>query len=270
LLPVRPTLNDAPKTSSPFVLVHGGGHGGWCWARVARRLRAAGHLVYTPTLTGFGERMHLKDAVAGFDTFIADVAQVITFEALDEVVLVGHSMGGVIVPRVAEELPERIRRVVWLAAVVTDDGETLLDAVPQSRWIAQAVTIGSDGEARTDPDLILDANLQDGTPDDRAFVRDRHFPYPPAALVEPGRLREFLVLGLQTGYITASDDRTIEGPVSARFASRLPGCKQARVPGGHDCMISRPDEVTAALLTMVENDTGWSWLRRGPSDRESG
>ena len=222
---------------------------------MAHRLRAAGHVVYTPSLTGFGERTHLRDAVAGFDTFIADVVQVITFEALDDVVLVGHSMGGVIVPRVAAQLTERIHRVVWLAAVVTDDGETLLDAVPQSRWIARAVTIEPDGEARTDPDLILDANLQDGTAEERAFVRDRHLPYPPAALVEPGRLREFLALGLPTGYITAADDRTIEAEVSARFASRLPGCTQALVPGGHDCMITRPDEVTAALLAMVEDNT---------------
>ena len=255
LLPVRPTLDDDPTPAPAFVLVHGGGHGGWCWRRVAHRLRAAGHVVYTPSLTGFGERTHLRDAAAGFDTFIADVAQVITFEALDDVVLVGHSMGGVIVPRVAAQLTERIHRVVWLAAVVTDDGETLLDAVPQSRWIARAVTIEPDGEARTDPDLILDANLQDGTAEERAFVRDRHLPYPPAALVEPGRLREFLALGLPTGYITAADDRTIEAEVSARFASRLPGCTQALVPGGHDCMITRPDEVTAALLAMVEDNT---------------
>ena len=221
---------------------------------MANRLRAAGHEVFAPTLTGFGERVHLRDAVVGLDTFIADIAQVIAFEALDDVVLVGHSMGGVIVPRVAETLPERIRRVVWLAAVVTNDGETLLDAVPQSRWIARAVTVEPDGEVRTDPDLILDANLQDGTAADRAFVRDRHLPYPPAALVEPGHLSEFLALGLQTGYITATDDRTIEPAVSARFASRLPGCKELRVPGGHDCMITRPDEVTAALLTMSKDN----------------
>ena len=238
-----------------FVLVHGGGHGGWCWQATAGLLRGMGHDVYTPTLTGFGERSHLDTSTVTFATFVTDITNVLIFEDLRDVVLVGHSMGGVIVPRVAAQLTERIHRVVWLAAVVTDDGETLLDAVPQSRWIARAVTIEPDGEARTDPDLILDANLQDGTAEERAFVRDRHLPYPPAALVEPGRLREFLALGLPTGYITAADDHTIEPEVSARFASRLPGCRQAQVPGGHDCMITRPDEVTAALLAMVEDNT---------------
>ena len=251
----EPTLDDADRAGPAFVLVHGGGHGGWCWQRVARRLRAAGHDVYTPTLTGFGERSHLGDAVAGFDVFVRDVVNVITFEALTDVVLVGHSMGGVVVPQVAEALPERMRRVVWLAAVVTGDGETLLDAVPQSRWIARAVTIEADGTARTDPDLILDANLQDGTDSERSFVRARHLPYPPDALVEPGRLSAFLALGLPTGYVAAADDRTIEAAVSDRFAARLPGCRRAQVPGGHDCMITRPDEVAAALLAL-----------RGPDD----
>jgi hypothetical protein len=75
-----------------------------------------------------------------------------------------------------------------LAAVVTGDGESLIQATPQSEWIARAVTIGADGTAHTDPELILDANLHDGTPAQRQFVADRHLPYPPHALVEPGRL----------------------------------------------------------------------------------
>ncbi len=249
-LPPRPTLGDDDQAGPVFVLVHGGGHGGWCWQRVARRLRASGHDVYAPSLSGFGERSHLADAVNDFDVFVHDVANVITFEALTDVVLVGHSMGGVIVPRVAEALPERMRRVVWLAGVVTGDGETLLDAVPQSRWTARAVTTDADGSVHIDPDRIQDANLQDGTAEERAFVRARHLPYPPHALVEPGRLSDFLALGLPTGYVSAADDRTIEAVVSDRFAARLPGCRRARVPGGHDCMITRPDEVTAALLSM--------------------
>jgi pimeloyl-ACP methyl ester carboxylesterase len=161
-------------------------------------------------------------------------------------------MGGVIIPRVAEVVPDRIRRVVWIAGAVTTDGESLIEAVPQSPWIARAVTLGPDGTAHTDPDLIIDANIHDGTPEERAFVRDRHLPYPPHALVEPGRLSAFLALGLPTGYIAARDDRTIEPPVCAVFADRLPGCLRLDVGGGHDCMITRPDEVTDALWAMAE------------------
>jgi len=245
---MTPASSDGGRAAT-YVLVHGGGHGGWCWQRTARMLRADGHDVYTPTLTGFGERSHLDTSQLTFDTLVRDVTNVFEFEDLDDVILVGHSMGGVIVPRVAELVPDRIRRVVWLAAVVTDDGESLLDAVPQSPWIARAVTIGPDGTAHTDPDLIIDANIHDGDDEERAFVRARHRPYPPHALTEPGRLSAFLALGLPTGYVIATDDRTIEPHIAARFASRLPDADIRAVPGGHDCMVTRAGEVAAVLAS---------------------
>jgi pimeloyl-ACP methyl ester carboxylesterase len=232
-----------------FVLVHGGGHGGWCWRACANELRARGHEVYAPTLTGFGDRAHLH--APDFETFVTDIANVVAFEDLYDVVLVGHSMGGVVIPRVAEAIPERIARVVWLAAVVTNDGESLIDATPQSEWIARAVTIGPDGTAHTDPELILDANIHDGTPEQRKFVRDRHLPYPPHALVEPGRLRAFLALGIPTSYVTATADRTIEPHVCEKFAARLPGCKRGTVDAGHDCMVTRPSETADALEAVL-------------------
>jgi pimeloyl-ACP methyl ester carboxylesterase len=233
-----------------FVLVHGGGHGGWCWQPTARLLRDMGHDVYTPTLTGFGERSHLDTSTVNFATFVTDITNVLWFEDLHDVVLVGHSMGGVIVPRVAEALPGRVRRAVWLAAVVTADGESLLQAVPQSPWIARAVTIGDDGTAHTDPERILDANIHDGTPEQRAFVHDRHLPYPPYALTEPGRLSAFLALGLPTAYVIAADDRTIEPHIAATFAARLPGADVREVAGGHDCMITQPQQVAATLDSL--------------------
>src|SRR5438093_1266080 len=110
-----------------FVLLHGGGHGGWCFQRVVRLLRREGHEVYTPTLTGFSERAHLKRPDISMETHILDVTNVFEFEDLREVILVGHSLGGVVIPMVAERVPERIRRVVWLAAVVLEDGKSLLD-----------------------------------------------------------------------------------------------------------------------------------------------
>jgi pimeloyl-ACP methyl ester carboxylesterase len=130
-----------------FVLVHGGGHGGWCWRPCANALRARGHEVYAPTLTGFGERSHLP--APDFETFVTDVVNVVEFEDLHDVALVGHSMGGVVTPRVAQAIPDRIASVTWLTAAVCNDGESLLETIPQSPWIADAVTIGADGTART-------------------------------------------------------------------------------------------------------------------------
>jgi pimeloyl-ACP methyl ester carboxylesterase len=134
---------------------------------------------------------------------------------------------------------------------VTADGERLVDSLAPTEWIARAVTLGADGTAHTDPERILDAAIHDGTAEQRAFVRERHLPYPPYALVEPGRLRSFLALGLPTAYVVAAEDRVVEPGVGRRFAERLPGCSVAEVPGGHDCMITQPAAVAAALVALA-------------------
>jgi pimeloyl-ACP methyl ester carboxylesterase len=233
-----------------FVLVHGGGHGGWCWKSTAAALRGKGHDVYTPTLTGFGERSHLAACATSFQTFVDDVTRMIRFEDLHDVVLVGHSMGGVVIPRVAEEAADRVRSVVWLTAAVCADGESLQDTIPPTPWISDAVTVGPDGTAHTDPDRILEAILQDGTPEQRAFVRERHLPYPPHALVEPGRLSAFLALDLPTAYVVATKDRTIEPQVQERMANRLPAARRSSIDACHDCMVTHPAEVAGILADV--------------------
>jgi pimeloyl-ACP methyl ester carboxylesterase len=236
---------------STYVLIHGGGHGGWCWQRVARVLRSQGHEVYAPTLTGFGERSHLGEPQTPFETFVTDVVQVVEFEDLTDVVLVGHSMGGVVIPRVALQIPDRIRQVIWLAAVVCADGENLLQAVPQTAETAAAVTVLPDGSIQTDQRMIVDAVLSDGTAQDKEWVLARHRPYPQAALTEPGRLSEFLALGLPTGYVTAQRDVAVAPDRAAVFADRLPGATRATIDSSHDCMISRPEETAVALVAVT-------------------
>jgi pimeloyl-ACP methyl ester carboxylesterase len=233
-----------------FVLVHGGGHGGWCWKWTAAALRHEGHEVHTPTLTGFGERCHLAEYATSFQTFLDDIVNVVRFEDLHDIVLVGHSMGGAVIPRVAEDIPGRVSRVVWLTAAVCADGENLLETIPQSPWIAKAVRIQPDGSALTDPDLILEATIQDGSPDQQRFVRDRYLAYPPHALAEPGRLSAFLALGLPTAYVVATNDQTIPPDLQLRLADRLPQARKSEVPACHDCMITRPAEVARALLEV--------------------
>jgi len=112
-----------------FVLVHGAWHGGWCWRRVADRLTAAGHRVFTPTLTGLGERKHLMSASITLDTHVQDVCNLIRFEELSDICLVGHSYAGMVVSLVAEAMEDRISSFVFLDAFVPEDGETPLDLV---------------------------------------------------------------------------------------------------------------------------------------------
>ena len=113
-----------------FVLVHGAWHGGWCYKRVARLLRQAGHEVYTPTLTGPGERAHLINRAIDLNTHIQDIVAVIRCEELSDVVLCGHSYGGMVITGVAEQIAAKIRSLVYLDAFVPENGKSLMDYLP--------------------------------------------------------------------------------------------------------------------------------------------
>src|ERR1700683_2177449 len=108
-----------PRT---FVLVHGAWHGGWCWRRVADRLSAKGHYVVAPTLSGVGERSHLPPDVINLTTQINDVVGEIKWKDLDNIVLVGHSYGGMVITGVAEQMRDRIAAMVYLDAFQPADG----------------------------------------------------------------------------------------------------------------------------------------------------
>ena len=108
-----------------FVIVHGAWSGGWAWGPVARELRAAGHEAFTPTLTGLGERVHLANPAIDLGTHVLDVMNLLRYERLEGVVLVGHSYGGMVISGVAERVPEWIARLVYLDAFVPRDGESV-------------------------------------------------------------------------------------------------------------------------------------------------
>src|SRR5437763_6310667 len=99
-----------------YVLVHGAWHGGWCWQRVTPLLRAAGHEVYTPTLTGLGERAHLGTPDVGLATHVEDIVTMLEYEDLTDVVLVGHSYAGMVITGVAHAVPSRLTHLVYLDA----------------------------------------------------------------------------------------------------------------------------------------------------------
>src|SRR4051794_39609472 len=114
-------------TSTIFVLVHGAWSGGWCYARAAALLRSRGHTVFTPTLTGQGERAHLLSGAVNLSMHIADVLGVFHYERLNNIVLAGHSYGGMVITGVADRLPEKITALGYLDAFVPKDGQSLFD-----------------------------------------------------------------------------------------------------------------------------------------------
>lgn len=114
---------------SVYVLVHGGNMGGWCWREVANYLRSEGHEVFTPTLTGFGERAHLVNRDVGLYTHVQDIVGVLECEDLQEVILVGYSYAGMVISGVAEGVPERLSHLVYLDAYIPKDGQSVIDIV---------------------------------------------------------------------------------------------------------------------------------------------
>lgn len=113
-----------------FVLVHGAWHGSWCWKKVRPLLEAEGHVVFTPTLTGLGERSHLLRPEVDLQTHIDDVVNLLRWEELEQVVLCGHSYAGMVVTGVADAMPERVRSLVYLDAFLPENGQSLHDSLP--------------------------------------------------------------------------------------------------------------------------------------------
>jgi pimeloyl-ACP methyl ester carboxylesterase len=129
-----------------YVLVHPAWFGGWCWRKVGTLLRAAGHRVYSPTLTGLGERAHLASPEVGLSTHIDDVVNTLVFEDLDTVVLVGNSSSGAVITGVADGAPERVALVVYLDAFVPSDGQSILDLIPPERREVMEALVESEGD----------------------------------------------------------------------------------------------------------------------------
>jgi pimeloyl-ACP methyl ester carboxylesterase len=131
----------AAETSSKYtyVIVHGATAGGWEWKKAGKFLSDDGHEVYRATLTGLGERMHLSTPEVNLETHINDVVNLILFEDLRDIVLTGHSYGGMVITGVMDRVPERIRHVIFLDAAVPDDGMSLYDLFGGPRADANVV-----------------------------------------------------------------------------------------------------------------------------------
>jgi pimeloyl-ACP methyl ester carboxylesterase len=234
-----------------YVLVHGGGHGGWCYQRVARRLRSAGHEVYTPTLTGLGERSHLLSPSIDLDLHINDVVALLHYEDLRDVILVGHSYGGMVITGVADRAAERVGRVVYLDAANPVNGQSLVDVAGP---IIEATR--PSGEVVDGVELVLlpfpEAGLFYGVtdPDDVAWMADRLTGHPWSCFEQPLRLtNETALWALPQYHIVCTSTLATRDPElmeQARAAGRL-----WEVDTGHDLMITEPLAVADALLEIA-------------------
>ncbi|MGI8527475.1 MAG: alpha/beta fold hydrolase [Pseudolabrys sp.] len=229
-----------------FVLVHGAWHGGWGWCRVADRLRSRGHAVFTPTLTGLGERSHLLHASINATTHITDVLNLIKFEELTDIVLVGHSYGGCVISGVAEAIPNAIRSLVFLDAFIPDDGDATLDLVqPAVQEVIRAAIARGDTTVPVRSAAAFNVNEKD-----RAWVDALASPQPIGTFTEKLKLSGARDEIAKKTYIRASGYPNVSFE-KAHARAKAEGWRTYEVPCGHDVMIDQPERLTEILLEVA-------------------
>ncbi len=235
----------AAATPATFVLVHGAWSGGWCYHKVAARLRARGHAVFTPTLTGQGERAHLLAGNINLGLHIEDILAVFRCEELDNVVLAGHSYGGMVITGVADRIPGRIAALVYLDAFLPQDGQSLFDInVPANtqRFLANA---GATGGLAVPPPPASFFNVN---ADDSGRVDALATPHPLGAFTEKIRLTGAHETIARRVYVhgTVLPRESPFAPFHARVKDD-PAWQAYTLACGHHVMLDEPDRVTDIL-----------------------
>jgi pimeloyl-ACP methyl ester carboxylesterase len=228
-----------------FVLVHGAWHGGWCWRFVRPLLRRAGHEVFAPSLTGLGERKHLARAGIDLDTHIEDVVSLLEMEDLKDVVLVGHSYGGMVITGAADRAAARIGRLLYLDAFVPEDGKCLLDYVVPERG-ARMREEGEKAGSVTPPPLSLWGVTEQKHID---FIKPREARHPYKTMLQKIKLvNEAALLRLPKTFIYCSSPATGSFDQFAAKYRNAPDWKFFELKTGHDAMILMPEQLAELLL----------------------
>jgi pimeloyl-ACP methyl ester carboxylesterase len=226
-----------------FVLVHGGWAGGWQWREVATLLRAACHEVFTPTLTGLGERVHLGNPTVGLDTHIQDIIMVLEYEELRDVILVGYSYSGMVITGVAELVPERISQLIYLDAFVPQDGQSMLEMLGPDvgAYIQQMAQVYGDGW-----------RIPHDPPD-----APRRTPHPLKTGQQPVSVKNPSAAVLPRTFIYCTQEKEAMGPLgfpitqAAERASSDARWRYRELQTGHVPMETAPRELASLLLEMI-------------------
>jgi pimeloyl-ACP methyl ester carboxylesterase len=223
-----------------FVLIHGSYQGGWIWQEVAARLRAEGHVVYAPSLDGCGERKHQVREGITVETQAAEIADLLFYEDLHDVVMVGTSSGGMVLCRAAETRPERISRLVFVDALALLDGERIRDIVRRSTATPAGLVAGP---TRADAESRLFADLEPAT---RAWALERYTMHPIGISESPVKIERFWSMPWHAKVVWCRQAVNPGEAHQRRTAGKL-GAAWHELDTGHYPMLSMPAELTALL-----------------------
>ncbi|MCO5984985.1 alpha/beta hydrolase [Actinoallomurus spadix] len=236
-----------------YVLVHGAWHSGRCWERVVPFLTPAGHRVLTPSLTGHGDKAHLLGPEVGLDTHADDIVRLITEEELTEVILVGHSYAGLVISSAANQVPDRIAHLVYLDAMVPEDGESAADVMPVTQVLIDRAARSGGGWRVPPPEPPPSSGLFGVTdPADVAWLRTMLSDQSVRCLRQPVRLDNPAVNLIPRTHIHCVAD-VPEGYERRPVPAVQPNGSPAQVwelPTGHDCMVTMPAELASLLLEL--------------------
>jgi pimeloyl-ACP methyl ester carboxylesterase len=238
-------LAQPPRT---FVLVHGANHGGWCYDRVAAILRSEGHRVFAPTLAGLAERAAMDARRINLTTHVDEVIELFEREDLRDVVLCGHSYGGMVIAGVADRIADRIGNLVFLDAVVPENGKCMNDYVFPGWSLAPiliSVWLFGGGHRLTPPPPAWFFKVNKA---DRAMVNRRLTGHPYATLTEKLRIGNNADSIANHTYIHAANWGNARIDEQCELARRRPGWKVFEVDSGHDIMIDAPHELARLLV----------------------
>lgn len=232
-----------------YLLIHGAMRGAWLWDRVMPLLLKGGGNPIAIDLPGHGYRVP-EGAFVTMSNYVSDVISFIRKENLRDLVLVGHSMSGIVISRVAEEVPERIKHLVYLAAVVARSGEALIDLLTPERQDTLRKLHGKTKEVFGTPEQLRPMYFTDLEGNEKEFYLRQLTPQPLAVFFEKMQFKTFPKIDIPRTYVLGTRDRSLPPDLTRMFAERL-GVTPLEIEAGHDLMVSRPDEVAKILLGIA-------------------
>lgn len=245
--PDNPIDPMTAREGSTYVLVHGAWHGGWCWKAVARILRTHGHQVFTPTLSGLGERAHLLSKTIDLSVFIQDIVNVLEYEDLTDVVLVGHSFGGLPIIGAADRVPRRIRQLVFLDAVVLEHGQTAFSRLAPE-IVAQRIAQSNQSSGGLSIPVPAASAFGVFEPAQVALLERNCTPHPLKTFDDPVTLNGPVGGTIPKTYIQCIDPVYEPLQSSRDFVRAQAHWAWDEIATGHDAMISAPAALAAKLL----------------------